>query len=140
MSGLNLPGEPLRDAGASADAPAPQVPHHRLGDIPMKPACLPISAILLTTALGAWNAAMAAQPEAAPEAVVVAGEQVKQIMPGMLEGYLSKEEQLDSKAFVPPAPAEESARQALDTAWSEQMLKLREMLTDYELVRQLQYL
>ena len=33
-----------------------------------------------------------------------AGEQVKEIMPGMLEGYLSKEEQLDSKAFVLPSP------------------------------------
>lgn len=92
----------------------------------MKTAFLPIDVILVTTALGAWNAAMAAQPEAAPQAVVVAGEQVKQIMPGMLEGYLSKEEQLDSKAFVPAAPAEESALQALDTAWSERMLKLRD--------------
>ena len=54
-----------------------------------------------------------------------AGEQVKEIMPGMLEGYLPKEEQLDSKVFVPPAPGEASALQAMDTAWSERMLELR---------------
>ena len=30
-------------------------------------------------------------------------------MPGLLQGYLSKEEQLDSKAFVLPAPESDSA-------------------------------
>ena len=58
-------------------------------------------------------------------ATASAGEQVKEIMPGMLEGYLPKEEQLDSKVFVPPAPSEASALQAMDTAWSERMLELR---------------
>ena len=53
------------------------------------------------------------------------GEQVKEIMPGMLEGYLSKEEQLDSKAFVVPAPAGDSALQAMDTAWADNMQALR---------------
>jgi acid phosphatase (class A) len=51
---------------------------------------------------------------------------VKEIMPGMLQGYLAKEELLDSKVFVLPAPAEDSARQAMDTAWAEKMLKLRD--------------
>jgi hypothetical protein len=67
----------------------------------------------------------ATQSEAVPEAAAGAGEQVKEIMPGPLEGYLTKEEQLDSKAFVLPAPSGESARQAMDTAWSQKMLKLR---------------
>ena len=53
------------------------------------------------------------------------GEQVKEIMPGMLEGYLGKEEQLDSKTFVSPAPAAESAMQVLDKAWAQRMLELR---------------
>ena len=83
------------------------------------------AAVLLITTLGAASTLAATQPEAASVAVV-AGEQVKEIMPGMLEGYLSKEEQLDSKAFVPPAPDESSALQAMDTAWSEKMLKLRD--------------
>jgi len=60
------------------------------------------------------------------EQVTVAGEQVTEIMPGMLEGYLSKEEQLDSKAFVPPAPAEESARQAMDSAVAAELQKMQE--------------
>jgi len=49
----------------------------------------------------------------------------KEIMPGMLQGYLSKEEQLDSKEFVLPSPAEDSARQAMDTAWADNMQALR---------------
>lgn len=60
------------------------------------------------------------------EQVTVAGEQVAEIMPGMLEGYLSKEEQLDSKAFVLPAPAEESARQAMDSAVAAELQKMQE--------------
>jgi len=52
------------------------------------------------------------------------GDQVKEIMPGMLEGYLTKEEQLDSKEFVLPAPAEDSSRQAGDTGWADKMQKL----------------
>jgi len=57
--------------------------------------------------------------------VAVPGEQVMEIMPGLLQGYLSQENQLDSKAFVLPAPAADSPRQALDTAWSERMVALR---------------
>jgi acid phosphatase (class A) len=53
------------------------------------------------------------------------GQQVKEIMPGMLQGYLAKEDQLDSKTFVLPAPAAESAMQALDKAWAQRMLELR---------------
>ncbi|MEW9838628.1 acid phosphatase [Mesorhizobium marinum] len=70
--------------------------------------------------------ALADEPGAPASDVTVAGEQIKQIMPGMLEGYLAKDEQLDSKQFVPPAPAADSALQALDTAWSVQMLKLQD--------------
>ena len=50
--------------------------------------------------------------------IAAPGEQVQEIMPGLLQGYLSEEEQLDSKAFVLPAPESDSALQALDTAWS----------------------
>ena len=45
--------------------------------------------------------------------VMVAGEQVAEIMPGMLEGYLSKEEQLDSKEFVLPAPHDSARHHAV---------------------------
>ena len=75
--------------------------------------------MLLLAAFGAVSAMDAPKSE-----VTVAGQQIEEIMPGMLKGYLSKEEQLDSKAFVLPAPAEDSAMQALDLSWSEQMLKL----------------
>jgi len=51
--------------------------------------------------------------------------QVREIMPGVLQGYFSKTDQLDSKDFVLPAPTENSERQTLDTAWSEKMLPLR---------------
>ena len=85
----------------------------------------PLIAVLLTTTLAPWSTLAATHSEAVPEPAAGAGEQVKEIMPGLLQGYLSKEEQLDSKAFVLPAPAGESARQAMDTAWSRKMLKLR---------------
>lgn len=52
-------------------------------------------------------------------------DQVKEIMPGMLEGYLTKAEQLDSMKIVLPAPAEDSSRQAGDTGWAVNMQKLR---------------
>lgn len=51
--------------------------------------------------------------------------EVPEIKPGLLQGYLSDAEQLDSKAFVSPAPEMTSALQSLDTAWSEKMVKLR---------------
>ena len=86
----------------------------------MKPIRSLLAAALLVTLVGP----AAADPNAGNTSGT-AGEQVKEIMPGMLGGYLSKEEQLDSKVFVPAAPDEASALQALDTAWSERMLKLR---------------
>ena len=57
----------------------------------------------------------------APEPVA----EVPEIKPGLLQGYLSDEDQLDSNEFVLPAPQMTSALQSLDTAWSEQMVKLR---------------
>ena len=80
-------------------------------------------AALLAITFGGVSPALAASGEA--QQVTVAGEQVKEIMPGMLEGYLTKEEQLDSKEFVLPSPAEDSARQAADNAWADNMQKLR---------------
>jgi acid phosphatase (class A) len=50
---------------------------------------------------------------------------VPEIMPGVLQGYLTDKDQLDSRVFVPPAPASTSAVQSMDTAWSEKMLALR---------------
>lgn len=52
--------------------------------------------------------------------------EVPEIMPGLLEGYLAREDQLDSRVFVPPAPAEGSPLSLLDVAWSERMLTLRD--------------
>jgi acid phosphatase (class A) len=45
-------------------------------------------------------------------------EEVEEIGHGLVEGYLDVERQLDSRVFVPPAPSEDSARQALDDAVS----------------------
>ncbi len=90
----------------------------------MKSICSPLIAVLLTTALTACSTTQTTQPGAAPDAAV-AGEQVQEIMPGMLQGYLAKEELLDSKEFVLPAPAENSARQTMDTAWADKMQALR---------------
>jgi len=80
-------------------------------------------ATLLAITLGFVSPALAASGDA--QQVTVAGEQVNEIMPGMLEGYLSKEEQLDSKEFVLPSPPEDSSRQAGDTGWADSMQKLR---------------
>ena len=88
----------------------------------MKPWFRFLVVTLLAAALVPWDTVAEPQSGGAVDSV---GEQVKEIMPGMLEGYLSKEEQLDSKVFVPPAPDETSALQELDTAWSERMLELR---------------
>ncbi len=52
-------------------------------------------------------------------------EEVPEIYPGILMGYLPMDEPLDSSAFVPPAPAADSARQAMDNAVAEKMLALR---------------
>ena len=78
-------------------------------------------AIPLATFLAACSTMEATQPQAAPVAAVE-GEQVQEIMPGMLQGYLAKEDMLDSKEFVLPAPGENSALQTLDTTWAEKML------------------
>lgn len=78
---------------------------------------------LLLVGLAAFSS-MDARSEATA-AVPASEEQVPEIMPGILQGYLPKEDQLDSKAFVLPAPGKSSARQVLDTAWSEKMLPLR---------------
>jgi acid phosphatase (class A) len=80
--------------------------------------------ILLTTALGACSTTRESQTATAPEAAAV-GEQVQEIMPGLLQGYLPKEDLLDSKEFVLPAPAEDSGLQALDTSWADDMQSLR---------------
>lgn len=58
--------------------------------------------------------------------VVVSGQSVVEIAPGILQGYLAKDELLDSAAFVPPAPAADSGRQVLDTAWAVSMRALRD--------------
>jgi acid phosphatase (class A) len=52
-------------------------------------------------------------------------DQLEEIAPGMLQGYFPIEEQLDSKVFVLPSPAEDSAMQAMDTAWADKMQELR---------------
>ena len=52
-------------------------------------------------------------------------EEVPEIHPGILMGYLPMEEPLDSKAFVPAAPADDSPRQLMDDAVVADMLALR---------------
>jgi len=59
------------------------------------------------------------------ESAPAVDEEVGEIMPGLLEGYIPQEEQLDSRVFVLPSPESDSAVQALDTAWAEKMLTLR---------------
>ena len=51
--------------------------------------------------------------------------EVPEIRPGILQGYLPMDDPLDSKAFVPPAPAADSPRQAMDDAIASEMLALR---------------
>jgi acid phosphatase (class A) len=52
-------------------------------------------------------------------------EDIPEIRPGILQGYLPMDEPMDSKAFVPPAPAADSDRQTMDDAVVEKMLALR---------------
>jgi acid phosphatase (class A) len=82
----------------------------------MKSISLTFVLVLLTVGLAACTSmeTKTAMPEEVPE-----------IAPGMLQGYLTKEEQLDSKLWIPPAPAEDSARQVLDTAISANTEALR---------------
>lgn len=79
---------------------------------------------MLSIALIACGTTEETQTASAPESAAV-GEQVQEIMPGMLQGYLSKEDQLDSEEFVLPAPAEDSALQAMDNAWADNMQALQ---------------
>ena len=90
----------------------------------MKPTSLLFISVLLATSLGSTSSVLA-EETAKKSVVTVAGEQVAEIMPGMLEGYLAKEDQLDSKLFVLPPPTADSAKQAFDTAWMKEMLALR---------------
>jgi acid phosphatase (class A) len=75
-------------------------------------------------ALAAGCAAMTTG-SAARESAGGLEDEVREIRPGILQGYLTEEQQLDSKLFVLPAPEPGSPMQALDTAWSERMLALR---------------
>ncbi len=91
----------------------------------MKAMQTPFFAFLLAAALGSTLPA-SAETTAEKTMVTVGGKQVEEIMPGMLAGYLSEEEQLDSKLFVLPAPLEDSARQAMDDAWANELQQLQE--------------
>ena len=51
--------------------------------------------------------------------------EIPEIRPGILMGYTPLDDPMDSKAFVPPAPAPDSARQAMDDAVAREMLTLR---------------
>jgi acid phosphatase (class A) len=79
--------------------------------------------VLLIATLSACSTSQTSPAQTA--LVATAMEQVQEIAPGILQGYMNKEDQLDSAEFVPPAPSEHSPRQALDTAWADNMLKLR---------------
>jgi acid phosphatase (class A) len=70
----------------------------------------------------AWSCAAALLSACAAPVVK---EEVPEIRPGILAGYLPMEEPLDSLAFVPPAPAPGSPRQALDEAISQRAVALR---------------
>ena len=84
----------------------------------------PLGAVVMAAALAACST-METTKSATPKGSVVTGDQVEEIMPGMLQGYVPIEEQLDSKVFVLPAPVEDSAMQAMDTAWADMMRELR---------------
>ena len=90
----------------------------------MKSVFSALTTLMLIIALCACSTMKETQTAAASGAAA-AGKQVQEIMPGMLQGYLTKEEQLDSKEFVLPAPAGDSAMQAMDTGWADNMQALR---------------
>jgi acid phosphatase (class A) len=90
----------------------------------MKMTLIVPSVVLLAITLAACSAIETTQSPTAPQSAV-AGEQVQEIMPGMLQGYLDMEEQLDSKAFVLPSPDEGSVMQSTDMAWADEMQVLR---------------
>ena len=79
--------------------------------------------VLLIATLSACSTSQTSSTQTAP--AVATTEEVQEIAPGFLQGYMTEEEQLDSKKFVPIAPQIDSPRQALDTAWANNMLKLR---------------
>jgi acid phosphatase (class A) len=74
--------------------------------------------------LSACSTSQTSPAQTAPVAAAI--EQVQEIAPGFLQGYMNQEDQLDSAEFVPPAPTKGSPRQAMDTAWADNMLKLRD--------------
>ena len=53
-------------------------------------------------------------------------EQVKEIMPGLLQGYLSKEEIPNSLALVPPPPEEGSVAFALDQEYAQKAVESKD--------------
>jgi acid phosphatase (class A) len=57
---------------------------------------------------------------------VVQQEQVKEIMPGLLQGYLSKEEIPNSLALIPPPPEEGSVAFALDQEYAKKALESKD--------------
>jgi acid phosphatase (class A) len=83
-----------------------------------------IAVLVLAAAVAGCSTTETTNPST-PQGTEVFGDQVKEIMPGMLEGYLAKEEQLDSKVFVLPSPEEGSAMQTMDDGWADQMQTLR---------------
>lgn len=58
-------------------------------------------------------------------AVTINGQSSEELMPGLLVGFLSKEEQIDSRVFVLPAPPPASGHQKLDDTWAAEMQSLR---------------
>ena len=79
--------------------------------------------VLLIATLSACSSSPTSPAQTAPDKAAM--EEVQEIAPGFLQGYMAKEDQLDSEVFVPSAPGEDSPRQALDTAWANNMLELR---------------
>ena len=77
--------------------------------------CAIAAALALSSLLGACSGAdTRSSPEPVPE-----------IRPGILQGYLPMDAPLASVEFVPPTPATDSPRQAMDDLVVEQMLALR---------------
>lgn len=80
---------------------------------PLAGFCTAVLTLLLTACIGPANTEWTAQ-------------EVPEIHPGMLQGYLPMEERLKSIEFVPLAPDPDSAQQRLDEAVSQQALALRD--------------
>ena len=81
--------------------------------------------VLLGAGLAFVLSGCAAAPPEKEAARAEVPEALEEIAPGMLRGYIDIEEQLDSTVFVLPSPAENSALQALDSAWADRMQTLR---------------